>query len=184
MMEGWKLLLLIEHHSGYMNFPVVIQVSSVIRKKLIQQFKTVLAMMNTKNTWIDKLVLKLSEWYPELYRKHIAQVRTEFHSILKYFKHKEAVVSGGALAKIIYEKSWNGDLDIFFSNAHESRQSFRGFDFVGRNVRHIEGTIARFDCSLVQIEYKGTTDEMYVTPLFLIGYITQRAFWCFQIADT
>lgn len=179
-MEGWKLLLLIEHHSGYSNFPVVIQVCSVIRKKLIEQFKTVLSMIDTKNSWVDKLVLKMSEWYPALYHRHIAKVREEFYGILKHFERKETVVSGGALAQIIYEKSWDSDLDIFFRQDVESRYPYSGFDFVGRNVRHIEEVIASFDCSLVQVEYKGTDNELYVTPLFLIGYVTQKAFWCFS----
>lgn len=176
-MEGWQLLLLIEHQTGYNEFPTIIGVCGPLRRHLIRNFKAILLRISTKCWWIDKLVLKMSIWCPELYQKHINKVKQEFQNILKYFQ-AECVVSGGALCQIFFEKEWESDLDLFCPIlwGDPGREKKGGIDFIETRLIHIQNVIAGFDSSLVQVCYD-KSGALFFTPLFMIGYLTKTAFW-------
>ena len=181
-MEGYQILLLVAHQTKYADFPLWIRISKRIRQKLIENFNIILLMID-KPWWINKLVLRMSEWCPTLYEKHLEKVRFKFHSILEYcsnnIAHKDFIVSGGSLSQIIHEKSWISDLDLFYFhhvNSVNYRKKICGIDFVPQIGTHIQKVILGFDCSLVQVSV-GVDDEIYFTPSFLLSLITKKAYW-------
>jgi hypothetical protein len=98
---------------------------------------------------------------------------------LEAVTRSEVFLSGGALCRIIYDREWQSDVDLFLSSPSLNGREFVShpddtgpIDLIPARISEAERVIEQFDLSLVQQGILG--DGVYYTTVMALYSYTQR----------
>jgi hypothetical protein len=177
------LFIKIDKFNHFENIPTFLKVSKSMRMCVFKHSDEIIEHLLKQSDALPKwcyIQIPLLPIYPTLHEKIQLKINQLFPKTPSFLNVKNGFLAGGSVCRFAFDKEWETkDLDIFVKENTKNPEYKRVKIYLDNQTNFLDlvfrnESISSFDISVCQIGMNLDTRLIYVTPLFLYSFLTQK----------